>query len=127
MFSVFDQVIESAIGIEVHNRNDEGYKHDATLKNVYVLISAFRDGDLIYPVKLKIKEFKDKANTLYVAISLKAIKKTEVSKQGTTENSVAQNSNSVTLSIQDIFKNVNTIDTNILKYIPNNCLTKSKS
>lgn len=43
---------------------------------------------------------------------------TEVSKQGTTENSVAQNSRSATISIHDIFKNVNSRDKDFVKYIP---------
>ena len=41
MFSVFDSVVKNAVGIEVHNRNIDGYKPDVTLKNVYVLMSAF--------------------------------------------------------------------------------------
>ena len=126
MFSVFDKVIENAIGIEVHNRNNEGYKPDVTLNNVYVLLSAFEDGEMIVPVKLEVKEFKDKQNTLYVAISLEAIKKTEVSKQGTTENSVAQNSRSVNISIPDIFAKINPKDTNFLKYIPNEFLSEEQ-
>ena len=126
MFSVFDEVIEKAVGIEVHNRNNEGYKTDVTLNNVYVLISAFEDGEWIVPVKLEVKEFKDKQNTLYVAISLEAIKKTEVSKQGTTENSVAQNSRSVTISIPHIFIKINPKDINFLKYIPNEFLSKEQ-
>ena len=126
MFSVFDEVIEKAVGIEVHNRNNEGYKPDATLNNVYVLISAFEDGEWIIPVKLEVKEFKDKQNTLYVAISLEAIKKTEVSKQGTTENSVAQNSRSVTISIPNIFAKINPKDISFLKYIPNEFLSEEQ-
>ena len=122
MFSVFDEVIENAIGIEVHNRNDEGYKPDVTLNNVYVLMSAFEDGDSIIPVKLEVKEFKDKQNTLYIAISLEAIKKTEVLKQGNTEKGVTQNSYSVTISICDLFSKINPKDINFLKYIPNNFL-----
>lgn len=108
MFSVFDSIVKNAIGIEVHNR--ENYKPDMTLNNVYVLISAFEDGDFFVPIKLEVKEFNDKQNTLYVAISLEAIKKTEVSKQGTTENSVAQNSRSATISIRDLFSKINPKD-----------------
>ena len=121
MFSVFDSVVENAIGIEIHKR--ENYKPDATLKNVYVLISAFEDGDLIVPVKLEVKEFKDKQNTLYVAISLQTIKKTEVSKQGTTENGVAQGSRSVTINVADLMRKVNPLDTNFTKYFPEELLT----
>lgn len=123
MFSAFEQVIESAVGVEVHNRNAEGYKPDPTLKNAYVLISAFGDGDSIIPVKLEVKEFNDKENTLYVAVSLEAIKMTEVSKQGTTENGVAQNSRSVNISISDLLPKINPKEVDFLKYIPNELLT----
>ena len=51
-----------------------------TLDNVYVLASAFLDGESIVPVKLEIKEFSDKENTLYVAIALESIKKNEIVK-----------------------------------------------
>ena len=34
MFSVFDDIVENAVGIEVHNRNIENYKKDQTLNNV---------------------------------------------------------------------------------------------
>ena len=60
------------IGIETHNRNEIGYKPDPSLNNMYVLVSSFRDGGLITPVKLEIKEFNDKANSLYVAIALES-------------------------------------------------------
>ena len=60
MLSCFEKVIENAIGIEVHNRNESGYKPDKSLKNVYVFASAFIDGETIIPVKLEVKEFSDK-------------------------------------------------------------------
>ena len=76
MLTCFDGVIDNAVGIEVHNRNLEGYKTDENLNNVFVLLSAFVDGDKIVPVKLEVKEFLDKENTLHVAIALESIKKT---------------------------------------------------
>lgn len=78
-------------------------------------------------MKLEVKEFKDKQNTLYIAVSLEAIKKTEVSKQGTTENGVAQNSRSVTISIYDLFSKINPKDIDFLKYIPNEFLNVEQS
>ena len=124
MFSVFDGVINNAVGIEIHKRED--YKPDVTLNNVYVLISVFEDGDYFVPVKLEVKEFKDKQNTLYVAISLQKIKKTEVSKQGNTENGVTQNSRSATINVADLMRNVNPLDTNFTKYFPNELLTEAQ-
>ena len=108
MFSVFEPVIESAVGVEIHKRDD--YKPDPTLENVFVIMSAYQDGEYIVPVKLEVKQFKDKQNTLYVAISLEKIKKTEVWKQGNTENGVTQNSRSVNISISDLFAKINPSD-----------------
>ena len=125
MLSCFDKIIDAAIGIEVHNRNDEGYKPDPTLKSVYVLVSAFEDGSNIVPVKLEIKEFVDKDNTLYVAIALESIKKDEVVKQGNTENGVTQNSRSSIIKIADLFSKINPSDTSFLKYVPTQFLLHS--
>lgn len=124
MFSVFDDVVQRAVGIEIHNRNDIGYKYDPTLENMYVLVSAYQDGEHIIPVKLEVKEFNDKQNTLYVAISLEKIKKTEVSEQGTTDNGVAQGSRSVNISISQLFKKINPSDKSFLKYVPKDFLDK---
>ena len=53
---------------------DEDYKVDDTLQNVYVMMGAFEDGDEIVPVKLAVKEFSDKQNTLYVTLTANGIK-----------------------------------------------------
>ena len=126
MLSCFDKVIENAIGIEVHNRNNKKYKTDPTLSNIYVLVSVFEDGDQIVPVKLEIKEFNDKDNTLYVAIALEGIKKDEVITQGDTENGVTQYAHSSNISIADLFRNVNPIDGHFLKYLPDQFLSKEQ-
>ncbi len=126
LFSVFDSVIENAVGIEVHNRNSGGYKPDPSLKNVYVLMSAFEDSDNIIPVKLEIKEFKDKQNTLYVAVTLEEIKKAEVSKSGSSTGEVAPNSRSANISIARIFEKINTSDQSFLKYVPDGFLSSEQ-
>ena len=126
MFSCFDNVIESAVGIEIHNKNSIGYKPDATLKNMYVLVSAFEDGNNIVPVKLEIKEFTDKPNSLYVAVALENIKKEEVIKQGNTKNGVTQYSRSSIISVAELFRNVNPKDKDFIKYIPNGFLDAEK-
>ena len=120
MFSVFDAVVEKAVGIEIHN--NVRHKPDITLDNVYVLMSAYQDGDFVIPVKLEVKKFKDKKNILYVAISLEKIKKTEVSESGDTENGVTQNSRSVNISISQLFSKINPIDKSFLKYVPDGFL-----
>ena len=78
------------------------------MDNVYVLASAFLDGESIVPVKLEIKEFSDKENTLYVAIALESIKKNEIVKQEVATNGVArQYSPSSDISISEYFQKIN--------------------
>ena len=125
MLSCFDKVIDSAVGIEVHNRNGDGYKYDPTLKDTYVLVSAFEDADNIVPVKFEIKEFFDKKNSLYVAIALESIKRDEVVKQGNTETGVTQSSRSSVIRIADLFSKINPSDESFLKYAPKQFLTQS--
>ena len=127
MFSVFDDIVSCAVGIEVHNRNKEGYKPDPTLNVAFVLIGAYKEGKYIVPVKLEIKEFNDKDNALYVAIALEKIKATEVSGQGNTNNGVTQNSRSVAnISLAQLFRKINPNDKQFIKYIPNRFLNKSQ-
>ena len=124
MFSVFDAVVKNAIGVEVHKRPT--YKFDPTLENMFVLISAYQYDGFVVPIKLEIKQFNDKPNALYVAISLNKIKMTEVSGQGNTETGVTQSSRSVIISIADIFKKINPSDKSFLKYIPDNFLNEEQ-
>ena len=63
---------------------------------------------------------------MYVAISLEGIKKAEVSKQGTTEDSVAQNSRSAIISIAELIKKINPSSTFLTKYIPKSLLNEKQ-
>ena len=122
MLSCFSDVISNAVGIEVHNRNEDGYKPDFTLKNVYVLCSAFQNDTDIIPVKLSVKEFSDKTNRLYIAVALEGIKKDRVESAGVQDNLTHIHTSPVTISIKDIFENVNIKDGDFLKYVPNQFL-----
>lgn len=119
MLTCFDAIIENAVGIEVHNRNSEGYKSDGTPENVYVLASAFCDKNSIVPVKLEVKEFSDKANTLHVAIALESMEKDGIVKQEVAETGVArQYSPPSYISIPEYFKKIKSEDESFYKYIP---------
>lgn len=74
MLTVFDEVVEGAIGIEVYN---ERYAvPDSPLKNMYVLMGAFGTEDGIVPVLMEVKEFTDdRGNVLYLTVSMSEIKK----------------------------------------------------
>lgn len=120
LFTCFDDVIENAIGVEVHNRNEQGYKPDMTLSNVYVLMSVFEDGNRVVPVKLEIKEFEgEKDNTLHVAVALQSIKKGEiVNVTKAVNDGQANTSPSLNVKIADLFRKINPLDADFLKYIP---------
>lgn len=123
MLTCLDEIVDNAIGIEVHNRNQDGYKADNTLENVYVLASSFVDGENIVPVKLEIKKFSDKENTLYVAIALESIKIDGIVKQEVAEDGVAQQySPPSNISIAQFFEKINIADKSFLKYIPDGFL-----
>lgn len=130
MLSCFDSVIDDAIGVEVHNRNSEGYKPDATLSNVYVLMSAYEDGDRIVPVKLEIKEFSGtKKNTLHVAVALQSIEKSEIvnTTNAIERNGQANVSPSLTYKIADIFEKINPEDVTFTKYLPSQFLKRGEN
>lgn len=127
LFSCFDEVIDRAIGIEVHNRNNEGYKTDKSLEEMYILISAFEDGEYIVPVKLEIKEFNNKENKLYIAIALESIKKNEVVKSEYADDSITDNSRSFNIRLSQLLKNVNPKDKDFIKYIPKQFFEENES
>lgn len=118
MLSCFSDVINNVVGVEVHNRNDEGYKTDKTLKKVYVLLSAFENDKHIVPVKLEVKEFFDKSNRLYVAVTLEGIKKGRVVSVGVPNNRSHIRTSPVNISIADLISKINSKDIDFLKYIP---------
>ncbi len=126
MLSCFLDVISNAVGIEIHNRNEEGYKIDRTLKNVYVLCSAFENSTHIIPVKLEVKEFYDKTNRLYVAVALDGIKKDRVAGMGVPNTRSHIRTSPVTISIRDLFSKINPKDREFLKYIPNEFLNEAQ-
>ncbi len=70
------------------------------------------------PVKLEVKEFFDKKNTLYVAIALESIKKDEIVRQEVAKGVAQQYRPSSNISISDLFANVNPKDESFYKYIP---------
>lgn len=126
MLSCFSDIVSNAVGVEVHNRNSEGYKPDITLKNVYVLFGAFKNATDVVPVKLEIKEFFDKPNRLYVAVALNGIKNDRVVSMGVPNNRSHVRTSPVTYSIYDLFKKINTKDVDFIKYLPDEFLTEEQ-
>lgn len=76
--------------------------------------------------KLSANEFVDKSNHLYLAISLESIKKDKVHSMGVRDNPTHIRTSSVEVSIAKLFENVNIIDTDFLKYLPNQFLNEEE-
>ena len=127
MLSVFDEVIEGAIGIETHRNRyaTSGEQVAAT----YVFSSAFQTETGVVPVLLEVREFTDGTkSSMHVVVSLHEIERSRI---------VVYNSNTVSdaapytlpasaIKIADLFKNVNVADGRLLKYIPDGFLNETQ-
>ena len=125
MLSCLDGIIKNAELVEIH----PNYKGNKLLKQVYVLVSAFNDGNVIIPVQLEVKEQYDKNNGLYLNVVLGQIKKEPAVVE---EIGVAKAYKDLplitgsTISLSQLFANVNTGDNKFLKYIPDKFLSEEQ-
>jgi len=119
MLSVFKEVVENAIGIETHPDKYKGtIREDPQLKQTYVLVSAFREGENIYPVRLTVKEFKGNIqNSLHVAVCFEKIKDT-ISEQALRSQSESTSYPPVSSDISLAYLLENVKDEDLKKYIP---------
>ena len=122
MLTCLDKLVENAELIEVH----KNYKDNEYLKNTFVLISAINNDGNITPVQLEVKEYdKGQSNSLYLNVVLSKIKESAVVKGE--HNGNADISNPLvadsTISLSQLFANVNPSDKRFLKYVPDNFLS----
>ena len=97
------------------------WREDLSLKRVYVLLSAYEDGGIV-PVQLEVKEYTDKNNKLYMAVTLNKIS-TEVKALRRGQNSPLINASSVdTISVRELVEKINPSDGKFLRYIPDGML-----
>ena len=117
------KLLDSSILVETHtDRMQNITGEDRGLKQVYVLCSSFIEGESLVPVQFEIKQYTNEKNRLYLAVALTKI---ETSVMGNTafENQMATSLIPVsTISISDLFANINPKDRNFLKYVPNQFL-----
>ena len=123
-----DKVLEYAILIEAHgDKYAETVKANPNLERVYVLFSAFKDGDSIIPIQLEIKKHSHEGGRLYMTVAMTKIKADVVeSSVGYKNNLVHSLLSASKYSLSDIFKNVNELDKHFLKYIPDGFLTRGQ-
>ena len=125
MLSCLDGIIENAELVEIH----PNYKGNKLLKQVYVLVSAFNDGNVIIPVQLEVEEQYDKNNGLYLNVVLRQIKKEPAVKKEIGDAKAYKDLPLVTgstISLSQLFANVNTGDNKFLKYIPDKFLSEEQ-
>lgn len=119
MMSCFEDVVNNAELIEVHKDKYVGTRRENTnLKNVYVLVSAFKDQGNIIPVKLEVKELEGIDNVLYVSMTLQKINEAEVMGQFMPSKTGGSNPRSAFLdiSLAEFLPEIN--DETMTKYIP---------
>ncbi len=145
--TIAEQVIENAKGLECHTDRYSGTpRADITNVGDFILIGAYEDEDGIVPVKLLVKQFTDKPNKLYVAITVNKIEAEIVTlAKGNTAKHHPAPSASISeaeifalakgntakhhptpsaseYSLAQILENVNPADKTLIKYIPDGFL-----
>ena len=123
MLSATDAIIQNAVLIEAHKDRYAGTeREDKTLLQTDVLLSAFADENGIVPVRLTVKEFKDKDNSLYALITLEKIE-TEIKDRGESFATTPTLYPVSEISIPDIVSKIKSTDGKILKYLPDKLLS----
>ena len=108
MLSCFDEIIENAVPIDIHgDKYRNTARADADLKNVFVLVSAYRDNGVV-PVQPEVKEFIEKDNSLYVAVTLHKIKDAVFTKESASNEAPAMAAHIFIISLRDLFANIKT-------------------
>ncbi len=123
MLSAADAVIQNAVLVEAYKDKYAGTtREDKTLLQTDVLLSAFADENGIVPVRLTVKEYRDKDNSLYALITLEKIE-TEVSGRGESSKTTPEPYPVSEMSIPDIVSKIKPTDGKILKYLPDKLLS----
>lgn len=142
-----DALVANAVPVETHTDKYVGTRReDQQLERVYVLLSAFRDGDSVVPVQFEIKEFRDKENKLYVAVSLKKTEAADLHAVPSVDEASATTASSFEeagrgadtspdaksttassdISIPELIQKINPEDGDFLKYIPDSMLSNEQ-
>lgn len=88
-------------------------------------MSAFRDGASIVPVQFEVKEFIDKENKLYVAVTLKKTEAVDLNADPSYETTSATTASEI--SVPELIQKINPSDGDFLKYIPDSMLTDEQA
>ena len=110
--------VENAVGVEAH---DNRYFADFNTKEFYELVGGYIEGEYFIPVRFGVKSFADGTYSLYVVVCQDKIEMTKVMKPPKSLKAKENDSRLVSISVPQIFENVNTTD--LLRYIPDDFLS----
>ena len=129
MMTCFNELIRNAVPIEVHGEKKAGTsRENPFLKQVYVMLGGYAEGNYVVPVQLEVKEMEDQSeNRLYLSVVLTKIAPEVLEKALSGEpGSIPRLFSDAKISIADIFRNVNSEDGRFLKYVPDGFLSEAQ-
>ena len=129
MLTNFDAIVENAVPIEIHSDKYKGTRREnADLRQVSVFVSAFYDNGGIVPVQFEVKEYANRANELYVIVSLQKIRDAVVATGRASETDTFAEAGhiSYTINLQELFSKINPSDGDFLKYVPDGFLSEEQ-
>lgn len=129
MLTNFDAIVENAVPIEIHSDKYKGTRREnADLRQVSVFVSAFYDNGGIVPVQFEVKEYANRANELYVIVSLQKIRNAVFAAgRASAEDTFAATVRiPYEVSLQELFSKINPSDGDFLKYVPDGFLSEEQ-
>lgn len=127
MLTNFDAIVENAVPIEIHSDKYKGTRREnSDLRQVSVFVSAFYDNGGIVPVQFEVKEYANRANELYVIVSLQKIRNAVFAAgRASAEDTFAATVRiPYEVSLQELFSKINPSDGDFLKYVPDGFLSE---
>ena len=121
-------LLDNAVLLEIHSDKAVGTEQEnKQLKNTYVLLSAFAEGENITPVQFEIKQYVDENNRLYLAVALTKIETSVVGDTISDKNQTSTRLLPVSdISLPHLIEKINPRDENFFKYIPNSFLNNEQ-
>lgn len=119
-------LLDNSILLEIHSDKGKGTsRENPQLIQTYVLLGAFREGNVIKPVQFEVKQYVDNSNRLYLAVALTKIETGVMGNTILDENQASTYLLPVSvISISDLVTQINPQDAKLLKYIPNQFLSE---
>ncbi len=123
-------LLDNSVLLEIHKDKAKGTsKENVRLMQVYVLLSAYKENGFITPVQFEVKQFIDNQNRLYLAVALTKIEASVLDDTALLEKNEEERTRLIPASgysIPQLIKEINPIDENFFKYIPDDLLNEAQ-